>query len=105
MVCSSLWARLWMSLMILSGGILVVFVDSHLSGMTTSSDVKHVLQMLTTLPSSQCFLAYHKMAVAEYLKRQISPISDDPTEDLSLNKILEGKTRRISARMFCSILV
>ncbi|MED6190658.1 hypothetical protein PIB30_107943, partial [Stylosanthes scabra] len=50
-------------------------------------------------------LSVRTRAVAEYLKRQISPISEDPTEDLSLNKILEGKTRRISARMFCSILV
>ncbi|MED6121589.1 hypothetical protein PIB30_031570 [Stylosanthes scabra] len=50
-------------------------------------------------------LSVRTRAVAEYLKRQISPISEDPTLDLSLNKILEGKTRRISARMFSSILV
>ncbi|XP_015971537.1 sister chromatid cohesion 1 protein 3 [Arachis duranensis] len=44
-------------------------------------------------------------AVAEFFKSRIAPILEDPAEDLSLNKILEGKTRRISACMFYSILV
>ncbi|XLU33397.1 hypothetical protein S245_069463, partial [Arachis hypogaea] len=44
------------------------------------------------------------MSVAEIFKSRIAPILEDPTEDLSLNKILEGKTRRISTCMFYSIL-
>ncbi|XP_028774366.1 sister chromatid cohesion 1 protein 3 [Neltuma alba] len=52
-------------------------------------------------------LSVRTRAVARYLKNlsPISPIAEDPTEDLSLNKILEGKTRRISARMFFETLV
>ncbi|KAK7334781.1 hypothetical protein VNO80_26545 [Phaseolus coccineus] len=47
---------------------------------------------------------------AEYLKRlnPITPILEDPAgdlSDLSLNRILEGKTRHIAARMFFEVLV
>lgn len=50
---------------------------------------------------------YDSRAVARYLKNHspISPIAEDPGEDLSLNKILEGKTRKLSARMFFETLV
>lgn len=46
-------------------------------------------------------------AVAQYLKRHspIDPISEDLSGDLSLNKILEGKTRKLCARMFFGTLV
>lgn len=50
-------------------------------------------------------------AVAQYLKRQLSatPLSDKSGEsssgDLSMNKILEGKPRKICARMFSEALV
>ncbi|CAI0428306.1 unnamed protein product [Linum tenue] len=47
-------------------------------------------------------------AVAQYLERQ-SPITptlgEDQTRDISLNKLLEGKTRRVCARMFFETLV
>lgn len=48
-------------------------------------------------------------AVAQYLKRQsvtpISGISEEPSEDLSLTKILTDKPRKICARMFYETLV
>ncbi|XP_022734391.1 sister chromatid cohesion 1 protein 3-like [Durio zibethinus] len=46
-------------------------------------------------------------AVAKYLKSysSLSPLSEDSHGDLSLNKILEGKTRKICARMFFETLV
>ena len=46
-------------------------------------------------------------AVGRYL-RSLSPIksiSDDSTQELSLNDILEGKRRKLSARMFYETLV
>lgn len=51
---------------------------------------------------------FYCRAVARFLKNlsPISPIAENPAEDdLSLNKILEGKTRRISSRMFFETLV
>ncbi|EOX96748.1 Cohesin subunit rad21, putative isoform 1 [Theobroma cacao] len=52
-------------------------------------------------------LSVRTRAVAKYLKKQspITPISEDLHRDLSLNKILEGKTRKICARMFFETLV
>ncbi|XP_051145229.1 sister chromatid cohesion 1 protein 3-like [Andrographis paniculata] len=55
-------------------------------------------------------LSSRTRAVAQYLKRQASatPASSsaaESSEDLSLNKILEGKTRKICARMFYQALV
>lgn len=46
-------------------------------------------------------------AMAQYLRRHspINPISEGLSEDLSLNKTLEGKTRKICARMFFETLV
>lgn len=46
-------------------------------------------------------------AVAQYLKKQsdVTPSSEDLYGDLSLNKILEGKTRKLCARMFFETLV
>ncbi|KAL2246649.1 UNVERIFIED_CONTAM: Sister chromatid cohesion 1 protein 3, partial [Sesamum indicum] len=49
-------------------------------------------------------------AVAQYLKKQssITPTSgnsQESSEDLSLNKILEGKPKKICARMFYETLV
>ncbi|KAK7268160.1 hypothetical protein RIF29_20847 [Crotalaria pallida] len=46
-------------------------------------------------------------AVAQYLKRHspITPIMEEPAKDLNLKKILEGKTRKLSARMFFEVLV
>lgn len=49
-------------------------------------------------------LSVRTRAVAQYLKRQ-SPISENSSEDLSLKKILEGKTRKMCARMFYETLV
>ncbi|GAU43219.1 hypothetical protein TSUD_301060 [Trifolium subterraneum] len=45
--------------------------------------------------------------VAQYLKdySPCTPIPEHPAEDLSLNKILDGKTRKIAARMFFEVLV
>ncbi|XP_059431521.1 sister chromatid cohesion 1 protein 3 isoform X2 [Corylus avellana] len=52
-------------------------------------------------------LSVRSRAMAQYLRRHspINPISEDLSEDLSLNKILEGKTRKICARMFFETLV
>ncbi|XP_043691696.1 sister chromatid cohesion 1 protein 3-like [Telopea speciosissima] len=52
-------------------------------------------------------LSLRTRAVAQYLRRQSpsTPNSKGPSEILSLNKILEGKTRKISARMFFETLV
>lgn len=46
-------------------------------------------------------------AVAQYLKKQspITPISENSSEDLSLNKLLKGKTRKLCARLFFETLV
>ncbi|KAI4323371.1 hypothetical protein L6164_022984 [Bauhinia variegata] len=51
-------------------------------------------------------LSVRTRAVAQFLKSHspLSPIMDDEG-DLSLNKILEGKTRKVSARMFYETLV
>ncbi|KAK8506491.1 hypothetical protein V6N12_034219 [Hibiscus sabdariffa] len=51
-------------------------------------------------------LSARTRAVAKYLKSHspITPISEDGHFDLSLNKILEGKTRKICARMFYETL-
>ncbi|XP_065871341.1 sister chromatid cohesion 1 protein 3 isoform X2 [Euphorbia lathyris] len=52
-------------------------------------------------------LSVRTRAVVQYLLRQspVGPISEDQPEDLSLNKILEGKTRKSCARMFFETLV
>ncbi|KAE9621477.1 putative rad21/Rec8-like protein [Lupinus albus] len=52
-------------------------------------------------------LSARTRAVAQYLKNHspITPIMEEPAEDLSLNKILKGKTRKLSARMFYEVLV
>ncbi|XVF79586.1 hypothetical protein PTKIN_Ptkin15bG0001100 [Pterospermum kingtungense] len=52
-------------------------------------------------------LSARTRALAKYLKRcsPITPLSGDAQGDLSLSKILEGKTRKISARMFFETLV
>ncbi|KAJ1434385.1 Winged helix DNA-binding domain superfamily [Sesbania bispinosa] len=52
-------------------------------------------------------LSVRTRAVAQYLKTHspITPILEDPAGDLNLNKILEGKTRKLSARMFFEVLV
>ncbi|KAG4186180.1 hypothetical protein ERO13_A08G026800v2 [Gossypium hirsutum] len=52
-------------------------------------------------------LSARTRAVAKYLKSHspITPISEDGHIDLSLNKILEGKTRKICARMFFETVV
>ncbi|CAN1827684.1 Sister chromatid cohesion 1 protein 3 [Linum perenne] len=46
-------------------------------------------------------------AVAEYLERQSpsTPTLEEPCKEISLNKILEGKTRKLCARMFYETLV
>ncbi|KAF2293630.1 hypothetical protein GH714_003523 [Hevea brasiliensis] len=52
-------------------------------------------------------LSVRTRAVAQYLKgySPITPVSEDHFGDLSLNKILQGKTRKLCARMFFEILV
>ncbi|KAM0971854.1 hypothetical protein TB2_019285 [Malus domestica] len=52
-------------------------------------------------------LSVRTRAVAQFLKREcsISSTSEDVTGDLSLDKILEGKTRKLCARMFYETLV
>ncbi|XP_043693345.1 sister chromatid cohesion 1 protein 3-like [Telopea speciosissima] len=52
-------------------------------------------------------LSVRTRAVAQYLRRQSpsTPNSRGPSGSLSLNKILEGKTRKLSARMFFETLV
>ncbi|XP_021656671.2 sister chromatid cohesion 1 protein 3 isoform X2 [Hevea brasiliensis] len=51
-------------------------------------------------------LSVRTRAVAQYLKgySPITPVSEDHFGDLSLNKILQGKTRKLCARMFFEIL-
>ncbi|CAL0310809.1 unnamed protein product [Lupinus luteus] len=57
------------------------------------------LEADTNTPSSR--------AVAQYLKNHspITPIMEEPAGDLSLKKILQGKTKKLSARMFYEVLV
>ncbi|XP_050220290.1 sister chromatid cohesion 1 protein 3 [Mercurialis annua] len=52
-------------------------------------------------------LSVRTRAVAQYLKKYspMTPESEDVSGDLSLNKILEGKTRKVCARMFSETLV
>ncbi|GKV46849.1 hypothetical protein SLEP1_g53810 [Rubroshorea leprosula] len=51
-------------------------------------------------------LSVRTRAVAQYLKQSpITAISENSSGDLSLNKILEGKTRKLCARMFYETLV
>ncbi|KAM1124203.1 hypothetical protein ACFX2B_039152 [Malus domestica] len=52
-------------------------------------------------------LSVRTRAVAQFLKREssITSTSEDVTGDLSLDKILEGKTRKLCARMFYETLV
>ncbi|GKV08532.1 hypothetical protein SLEP1_g20147 [Rubroshorea leprosula] len=52
-------------------------------------------------------LSVRTRAAAQYLKKQspITAISENSSGDLSLNKILEGKTRKLCARMFYETLV
>ncbi|XP_057980226.1 sister chromatid cohesion 1 protein 3 isoform X2 [Malania oleifera] len=52
-------------------------------------------------------LSVRTRAVAQYLQRHspIAQISEELSGDLSLNKILEGKTRKLCARMFFETLV
>ncbi|GLT84161.1 hypothetical protein SLE2022_024080 [Rubroshorea leprosula] len=52
-------------------------------------------------------LSVRTRAVAQYLKKQspITAIPENSSGDLSLNKILEGKTRKLCARMFYETLV
>ncbi|KAM1055328.1 hypothetical protein FF1_028891 [Malus domestica] len=52
-------------------------------------------------------LSVRTRAVAQFLKREssISSTSEDVTGDLSLDKILERKTRKLCARMFYETLV
>ncbi|XVE76677.1 hypothetical protein DITRI_Ditri13aG0000800 [Diplodiscus trichospermus] len=63
----------------------------------------------TESPASQGVnsLTARTRAVAKYLQSHspIAPLSGDAHGDLSLNKILEGKTRKICARMFFETLV
>lgn len=61
------------------------------------------------MPRSNCpsFVFNVNRAVGRYL-RSLSPIKsilDDSTQDLSLNDILEGKRRKLCARMFYEMLV
>ncbi|CAK9154912.1 unnamed protein product [Ilex paraguariensis] len=51
-------------------------------------------------------LSARTRAVAQYLKRQSSaaPVSEDLSGDLSLNNILEGKRKKVCARMFFETL-
>ncbi|KAF2319410.1 hypothetical protein GH714_015604 [Hevea brasiliensis] len=55
----------------------------------------------------QYSLSVRTRAVAQYLKgfSPITPVSEDYSGDLSLNKILQGKTRKLCARMFFETLV
>ncbi|KAA8515710.1 hypothetical protein F0562_018679 [Nyssa sinensis] len=52
-------------------------------------------------------LSVRTRAVAQYIKRKssVTPISEDFSGDLILNKILEGKSRKVCARMFFETLV
>ncbi|OAY54709.1 sister chromatid cohesion 1 protein 3 isoform X2 [Manihot esculenta] len=52
-------------------------------------------------------LSVRTRAVAQYLKgcSPVTPVSEDHSGDLSLNKILQGKTRKLCARMFFETLV
>jgi len=56
--------------------------------------------------SEHCQYCYSRHA-AQYFERlsSISPILEEPAGDLSLNKILKGKTKNIAARMFFEVLV
>ncbi|XP_027342226.1 sister chromatid cohesion 1 protein 3 [Abrus precatorius] len=89
--------------------------DSHLVINSPETNELWFLEVDSTTPaSSPCgtsgsidILSGRTGQVAQCLKRlsPITPILEDPVGDLSLNKILEGKTRKVSARMFFEILV
>lgn len=53
------------------------------------------------------FHLFDSRGLARYLKdySPCTPIPEQPAEDFSLNKMLEGKTRKIAARMFFEVLV
>ncbi|KAK4759959.1 hypothetical protein SAY87_023090 [Trapa incisa] len=75
-----------------------------------TSDDLNFLEADSPSPSSSCrgqgqdSLSVRTRAVAQYLQRQ-SPIAEGQSEYLNLNKLLEGKTRRLCARMFYETLV
>ncbi|XP_054813722.1 sister chromatid cohesion 1 protein 3-like isoform X1 [Prosopis cineraria] len=88
-----------------------VLSDTHHSIISAEEEL-NFLEADNTPASSQGnegvnSLSVRTRAVARYLRNlsPISPIVEDPAEDLSLNKILEGKTRKIAARMFFETLV
>jgi hypothetical protein len=57
--------------------------------------------------SANIFQLLNSRGVAQYLRdySPCTPIPEQPAEELSLNKILDGKTRKIAARMFFEVLV
>ncbi|KAI5440385.1 hypothetical protein KIW84_010034 [Lathyrus oleraceus] len=61
----------------------------------------------STSTSSIGTLTGRTRGLARYLKdySPCTPIPEQPAEDFSLNKMLEGKTRKIAARMFFEVLV
>lgn len=69
--------------------------------------VSFIKILLEYLNMTYMFHLFNYRGVAQFLKdySPCTPISEVPAEDFSLNKILEGKTRKIAARMFFEVLV
>ncbi|KAK7323269.1 hypothetical protein VNO77_26734 [Canavalia gladiata] len=87
--------------------------DTHPCNNSAEADELSFLEKDNTPASSHATsgsinsLSQTTWRVARHLKElsPITPISEEPAEDLSLNKILEGKKRKVSARMFFEVLV
>ncbi|XP_058782760.1 sister chromatid cohesion 1 protein 3 [Vicia villosa] len=73
--------------------------DNNNTPATTSSQ--------STSTTSIGSLTGRARGLAKYLQdySPCTPIPEQPAEDFSLNKMLEGKTRKIAARMFFEVLV
>ncbi|TQD96686.1 hypothetical protein C1H46_017688 [Malus baccata] len=87
-----------------SGDLVLVPTD----GYTDITMPNLMLRASSYLTRPMQFLTEEKnRAVAQFLKREssISSTSEDVTGDLSLDKILERKTRKLCARMFYETLV
>nr|KYP32863.1 Sister chromatid cohesion 1 protein 3 [Cajanus cajan] len=68
---------------------------------TPDSDAYHLTD------SAKTDVSFKVLHTAQYLEKlsTITPILEEPAGDLSLNKILKGRTKHVAARMFFEVLV
>ncbi|KAM7481737.1 hypothetical protein LguiB_006320 [Lonicera macranthoides] len=80
--------------------------DNTPAGSQGTPEVAYSLRKENGMPEINT-LSVRTRAVAQFLiaKSSCAPISDDQLGELSLNNILEGKRRKVSARMFYETLV